>query len=74
MRPPEDMPEPAIIIFGLGASLIIFESFDCKINSQALEAALQHSFGWLDGRVQSQGVKPGVSESAAVAAGSDRIA
>ena len=46
------------------------EEFDCKINGQALEAALQHSLDCLDGRAQKQGV-PG---SVAVAAGSDRLA
>ena len=43
--------------------------FDCKINGRALGAALPglHSFGWLDGQAQTQGV----SKSAAVAAGSN---
>ena len=40
------------------------ESFDCKINGQALGAALLHSLGWLYGQAQTQGLY----ESAAVAA------
>ena len=42
------------------------EGFDCKINGQARGAALRHSLAGSDGRAQTQGV----SESAAVAAGS----
>ena len=40
------------------------EGFDCKINGQALWAALQHSLGGLDGRDQTQCV----AKSSAVAA------
>ena len=32
------------------------EGFNCKINGQALGAALQHSLGGLDGRSQAHGV------------------
>ena len=46
------------------------EDFQGKINGQALEAALRHCLGWSDGRAQTQGV----SDSAAVAAGRDRLA
>ena len=48
------------------------EGFDCKINGQALRAALRHSLGGSDRQAQTQGV----SESAAlaVAAGLDRHA
>ena len=46
------------------------ESFDCKINGQALGAALRHSLGGSDMPLQTQGV----SESAAVAAGRDQLA
>ena len=46
------------------------EGFDCQINGRALEGALRHSLGGSDGRDQTQGV----FESAAVAAGRDRLA
>ena len=46
------------------------EEFDCKINGQALGAALLHSLGGSDGRAQTQGV----SKSAAVAVGLNRRA
>ena len=39
----------------------------CKINGRALGAVLCHSLGWSDLQAQTQGV----SESAAVAKGSD---
>ena len=44
----------------------VIEDLEGKINGQALGAALR----WSDGRAQTQGV----SESAAVAAGRDRLA
>ena len=44
--------------------ILIGFAFDCKINGQALGAALLHSFDRLDGQVQTQRV----SELAAVAA------
>ena len=43
------------------------EGLDYKVNGQALGAVLRHSLGGLDGREQTKGV----SESAAVAAGSE---
>ena len=52
-------------------SLLEVASFDyCKINGQALGAALLHCLGGLDRQAQTQGV----SKSAAVAAGSYRLA
>ena len=48
----------------------VIEGVEGKINCQALGAALLLCLHWLDGRAQTQGV----SESAAVAAGRDRLA
>ena len=48
----------------------VIEGLEGKINGQALGAALRHCFGGSEGRAQTQGV----SESAAVAAGRDRVA
>ena len=44
--------------------------FDCKINGRALDAVLRHSFGRSDRQAQTQVI----SESAAVAAGSNQHA
>ena len=46
------------------------EGLEGKINGQALGAALRHGWRRSDGQAQTQGV----SESAAVAAGRDRLA
>ena len=46
------------------------QGLEGKINGQALGAALRHGLRGSDGRAQTQGV----SESAAVAAGRDRLA
>ena len=48
----------------------VIEGLEGKINGQALGAALRHGWRRSDGRAQTQGV----SESAAVAAGRDRLA
>ena len=48
----------------------VIEGYDSKIDGQALRAAHRHSLGGCDRQAQTQGV----SESAAVAVGSDRLA
>ena len=50
--------------------MMAIEGLEGKINSQALGAALRFCLRGSDGQAQTQGV----SESAAVAAGSDRLA
>ena len=70
----EPLPTSAGHLTNLKQSRRLFEKtiegIDCKINGQALGAALRHSLGGSDMPLQTQGV----SESAAVAAGRDQLA
>ena len=64
--------EPLLVIWQSLRRLFqkVIEGLEGKINSQALGAALRLCLRGSDGRAQTQGV----SESAAVAAGRDRLA
>ena len=67
----ESMFEPLQVIWQSFQRLFqkVIEGLEGKTNGQALLAALQLCLRWSDGRAQAQGV----SKSAAVAAGSDRL-